>query len=538
MSLNVDSDEDRYARQALIPWWDQRRVAAATVLVVGCGALGNEIVKNLTLVGVGRIVVVDFDLVERSNLSRCALFRDTDAGYPKAVVIAEAAAALNREVEVIPIVGDIRASVGLGLVAEADVVLAGLDNREARLHVNQACWKTSTPWVDGAIEGLLGVMRVFVPPASACYECTMTARDHRLLAHRMSCSFVRTEDRWRGPAPTTATSASVIAAMQVQEAVKLLHAGGELPSFAGKGFVYNGVTHDSYPVAYARRPDCLSHDTYALTDATAARADEPLAQMMDDARRRLGPDTVLEFEVEIAISLRCTACSRVRSVMKPLVTLGPSAEQCSECGGSQYADILHHLDFSSPLLKLSARDFGLPPNDVITGRSATGRHHYLLNGDTSAIAPYQRLAARQSALEPTVLQAIFDHARSYPDVEIAGVLVGRVEEHRAVPTEILRVREAGEPCSVTFSHAAWQEIFAALDGGDGLEIMGWYHSHPGHGVFLSEHDLFIQRNFFNAAHHLAVVVDPQVGSHGTFGWCDGTIFLLRGGNVDERNLPR
>ena len=81
-------------------------------------------------------------------------------------------------------VGDVRLRAGLGVFGAVDVVLGGLDNREARLYVNQACWKTATPWVDGAIEGLMGVMRVFVPPDSACYECTMSERDHELLAAR------------------------------------------------------------------------------------------------------------------------------------------------------------------------------------------------------------------------------------------------------------------------------------------------------------------------------------------------------------------
>ena len=63
-------DEDRYARFRLIAWWDQQKLAAAKVLVVGAGALGNEVLKNLCLLGVGHVYVVDFDTIEESNLSR------------------------------------------------------------------------------------------------------------------------------------------------------------------------------------------------------------------------------------------------------------------------------------------------------------------------------------------------------------------------------------------------------------------------------------------------------------------------------------
>ena len=139
--LAVDLDEDRYHRQSLIIWWDQARLSDASVLVIGAGALGNELVKNLALVGVGTVVVVDMDQVENSNLSRGVLFREGDEGADKATVVAARAAELNPAIRVIPVVGDARLITSPGLIARFDVVLGGLDNREARLHVNQACWK-------------------------------------------------------------------------------------------------------------------------------------------------------------------------------------------------------------------------------------------------------------------------------------------------------------------------------------------------------------------------------------------------------------
>ena len=93
--LAVDLDEDRYHRQSLITWWDQERLSDASVLVIGAGALGNELVKNLALVGVGTVVVVDLDQVENSNLSRGVLFREGDEGADKATVVAARAAELN-----------------------------------------------------------------------------------------------------------------------------------------------------------------------------------------------------------------------------------------------------------------------------------------------------------------------------------------------------------------------------------------------------------------------------------------------------------
>ena len=88
----------RYDRQKLIAWWDQERVAAARVLLVGAGALGNEVLKNLALTGVGRTLVWDPDTIERSNLSRTVLFREEDEGRNKAVVAAERTVAMNHDV--------------------------------------------------------------------------------------------------------------------------------------------------------------------------------------------------------------------------------------------------------------------------------------------------------------------------------------------------------------------------------------------------------------------------------------------------------
>ena len=92
----------------------------------------------------------------------------------------------------------------------ADVVIGCLDNREARLWVNRQCWKTQTPWIDGGIQEISGVVKVFVPPDGACYECAMTDLDYQLINLRYSCPLLRERDFQAGRIPTTPTILSLI----------------------------------------------------------------------------------------------------------------------------------------------------------------------------------------------------------------------------------------------------------------------------------------------------------------------------------------
>src|SRR5580704_5510766 len=252
-----DLHEDRYSRLRLIPWWDQEKLAAARVLVIGAGALGNEILKNLALLGFRNVVIVDMDKIDESNLSRTILFRESDIGDFKVNAAASAYLSIAPDSLLQPIVANVTRECGLGLFASCDLILAGLDNREARLWISRSAWKVNRPWIDGAIEGINGVARVFLPGAAPCYECTLGEVDWALLQKRMSCNQLALEPTVEGKTPTTPTISSIIAGVQVQEAVKLIHG---LPTLASKGYVFEGMNHSSYVVEYTQNADCMSQD--------------------------------------------------------------------------------------------------------------------------------------------------------------------------------------------------------------------------------------------------------------------------------------
>lgn len=386
LHINLDAganSDDRFARFRLIGWWDQQRLAAARVLVIGAGALGNEIVKNLALLGVGQVLIADRDRIERSNLSRSVLFRETDCGQYKAEVAAARACEIYPEARVHSFNGNIVYDLGLGVYRWADVILGGLDNREARVSINQAAAKVGKPWVDGAIERLDGVARVFDPATGPCYECTMSDVDWKMLEARRSCALLSREEIDEGKVPTTPTTSSVIAGIQVQEAVKMLH---RLESLSGQGFVFDGASHQSYVVAYTRLEDCPSHDAIAPIESLDQRVDSITAgELLDRAQSDLGSSAVLEFNHDLLESLTCPACRQIRPMLASLGNISEAEGRCAKCGQPCTPDVYHSLESDSPLLERTLAELGVPPWDIVVGRAGMRRHGYELAGDRNLI---------------------------------------------------------------------------------------------------------------------------------------------------------
>ncbi len=308
--INIQDPENRYSRFDLISWWDQDILKSSQILVVGCGALGNEIIKNLAMLGAGNIYTVDMDKVEKSNLSRSILFREEDLGNSKSFTAAKRAKEINPDINIKYFDGSIF-ELGIGCFKKMDIVICGLDNREARLFVNRSCRKAGVPWVDGAIEILSGVVRLFMPHSEICYECTMTEIDHRLLNRRRSCLMLKNSDIEQGKIPTTPTISSVIAGIQVQEAVKYLHIKNstnkenKLELLDGRGLVFNGNTNDNYIVEYQSLKDCPSHYFFdKITEAGINFEDITLKVLFDMAAKNFNNDKVkIEFNNEIVYSL-------------------------------------------------------------------------------------------------------------------------------------------------------------------------------------------------------------------------------------------
>ena len=383
--------------------WEAGRLPQAHILVVGAGALGNEVLKNLALLGVGRISIVDFDHVEPHNLSRSVLYRSRDAvaGRTKVAAAASALLELNPHLEIQTLVGDVGSDLGIGLLRQADVVIGCLDNRLARLYLNRLCWRAGRPWVDGGILQLSGQSTAYVP-GDSCYECQLSAGEWADIRARMGCADMAQAYTQAGVQVTTPLAAALIGAIQVQMALQLLHTapaarrGGEMFCYSG-GSMQAGL--------YTRRPlqaDCLAHVQWPETDATVdahldLRHVHPVGLALGRIKVALGlaqPVLVLPHEVALGVAGLQSRRETVVVVPRPKLSaarLVRYEEEPGEGVGVPRGRWLSRVGLDFAQLDTPLWQLGIPFGDVLEVRDGQARHFVALAGDLAAISFQNRI---------------------------------------------------------------------------------------------------------------------------------------------------
>jgi adenylyltransferase/sulfurtransferase len=205
----------RYARQVRFPAIGeegQQKLLASKVAVVGAGAIGSVAAEQLARSGVGRITIVDRDVVEATNLGRQASYTPEDAEkrIPKAIALAGHLAAVNPEIAIAPVVADLGADDVEAILGPADLVLDGTDNLETRYILNDFSVARGRPWIYGGCVGGRGITAVVVPGRTACLRCVYPDPPPRGTLETCETAGV------------IAPIANVIASLEVVEALKLL----------------------------------------------------------------------------------------------------------------------------------------------------------------------------------------------------------------------------------------------------------------------------------------------------------------------------
>ena len=350
--------ESKYDRAERITWWDQSKLLTSRVLVVGAGALGNELVKNLALVGVGKIDIVDMDSIEHTNLARCIFFREGDEGKFKASTLAEAAGKVNPDCIIQAFDMKVQ-ELGQGSFLEYDLVLGGLDNREARLWVNATCRHLGITWIDGAIEGLQGLVRTFGVDGP-CYECTLGEKDWEILTFRKSCALLSPEEMKLGRTPTNATTSSVVAGFQVQEAIKYLVGRSELSALQGKSWNFLGESMSSWITELPEDPDCFAHMQYP----------KPVHRLEIESFREIvnssgfGEGAVIDFPDDFLSITSCPKCGVGKSSgLRGSVPLG--AGRCQVCDQELAISSVTRIGAKDEIMDLNILEMNWPLSEIV-----------------------------------------------------------------------------------------------------------------------------------------------------------------------------
>ena len=278
----------RYQRHLSLPGFGkaaQERLKAGTVLVIGAGGLGCPALLYLAAAGVGRIVIIDPDTVDTSNLQRQVLYTEGDVGQPKAEVAARRLRALNGFIDVAAVTERLRRDNALALIGACDVVIDGSDNFATRYLVNDACVMADRPFVYGAIQGFEGQLSVFNWQGGPTYRCLFP------------------EPPPAGFAPNCAEAGvlgvlpGIVGTWQAGEAIKVLTGVGE--PLSGKLLLWNALTMNVQTIILAADPNSRTIRELPVDTESAACAGDSAGWEIDvpELRRLLSAGTVQLLDV-------------------------------------------------------------------------------------------------------------------------------------------------------------------------------------------------------------------------------------------------
>jgi len=299
-----------WARQMIL-WGKegQSRIRDMSVAIAGAGAIGNELAKNLAMLGIGRQVIIDYDRVEESNLNRAIFFREEDIGRNKAEVLAERLNEIYPLTETLAI-GDRLEAIPLGVFIDSDAILSGLDNALSRIYLSQISRKYRIPLIDGGIIGSQVRVQTYIPPDSPCPACALPPGNYGNLAGlRNPCAPAAEEAK----VPSLPTSASLAASIQAQELVKVALGyeeflrTGSWPGAHGKpldGVLIVDLDHNRYTVMDLKRNErCLVCGRGGIAERAARRvrvAPRGLGGLGDieaHLKSELGAEELIRLEV-------------------------------------------------------------------------------------------------------------------------------------------------------------------------------------------------------------------------------------------------
>ncbi len=250
------TEEDRYSRQQLIPGWDQAKLDNSTAIIVGVGAIGSYVGTILVSSGIGKLIIIEYDTVEISNLNRQLLFHEEDIGESKAEIAAKKLKVINPSID-INYLNMKMEDVPVSTYEEADVIIGCLDTFIGRRWINSMALRVGKPLILGGMFAFLGNVQVMIPDITPCFECQPLIPEEELAQACTPFGDERKKDRdeleEELPLPAVATLSSIIGGLMAQEALKiLLNLGTNIDNY----LFYDGLNNAITILTLAKNKEC------------------------------------------------------------------------------------------------------------------------------------------------------------------------------------------------------------------------------------------------------------------------------------------
>jgi len=383
------STTDRYARLRDILPVDA--LSASFAIVGGSGVLGNEIVKNLALLGVGKVLICDFDDIELHNLTRSILFRQDDRGKLKSDVACARLEEINPDVHTISFPDSI-GQLGLGFFRRADMIFATFDGMYPRYVINEACMQLGKVWVDGgmsAMDHTRGGVSVYdgSDPDTFCITCgdkpaSVAQRISRMTGF-LGCNAYEKALGELGGVPTTPMMASVIGGIQTSAAVSMVFK--ELDTEEGILWPFGLWEVDIGSLECTRirklkRASCYFHETVErIADEAIVARDDWTSEattprdILDCASADLSNKSLMiELPGNLYTEGFCSACGQSWDLFMLTSTYRVREERilCPKCGEGSFQNKLDkgqiaEIGYDSPYLDMPLAQLGWRPLDVV-----------------------------------------------------------------------------------------------------------------------------------------------------------------------------
>lgn len=235
---------ERYVRQLEVLGAEgQEKLRKAKVVVAGVGGLGSVVTMYLVAAGVGRVVLFDSGILELNNLNRQIIYTEEDLGTYKVFAAAKRLKKLNKEVEVIGYVDDVRSSKFREEVSDADLIVDCLDNWASRIVVDKVSWELRKPLIHGGISEFYGQVTTVIPGVTKCLRCILGLDEEKL------STYVEKPPQVIGPTP------GVVGSIEAAEAIKLITGVGEL--LTNKLLVIDLKRHEFAVLKLATNDECV-----------------------------------------------------------------------------------------------------------------------------------------------------------------------------------------------------------------------------------------------------------------------------------------